>query len=90
MGTIAIVQTKASLIECLVGLAAMYGFLAGGYTVRLINALWTAVVAALWSTKRRSGFREIVLVRSSPKGTLLILCRKCSLLKVCDSSERMA
>ena len=54
-------QTKASLIACLVGPAAMYGFPAGGYTLRLINSLRTAVVAALWSTKRRSRCREIVL-----------------------------
>ena len=40
-------KTKASLIACLVGLAAIYGFPAGGYTFRLINALRTVVVAAL-------------------------------------------
>ena len=54
-------QTKASLIACLVGPAAMYGFPAGGFTLRQVSSLRTAVVAALWGTKRRSGCREIVL-----------------------------
>ena len=54
-------QTKASLIACLVGPAAMYGFSAGGFTPRLVSSLRTTVVAALWGTKRRSRCREIVL-----------------------------
>ena len=54
-------QTKASLIACLVGPAAMYGFPAGGFPLGLVSSLRTAVVAALWSTKRRSRCREIVL-----------------------------
>ena len=53
-------QTKASLIACLVGPAAMYGFPAG-FSLRLVSLLRTAVVAALWSTKRRGRCREIVL-----------------------------
>ena len=39
----------------------MYGFPAGGSTLRLINSPRTAVVAAPWGTKRRSRCREIVL-----------------------------
>ena len=39
----------------------MYGFSAGGFSLRVVSSLRTAVVAALWSTKRRSGCREIVL-----------------------------
>ena len=39
----------------------MYGFLAGGFSLRLVSSLRTAVVAALWGTKRRSRCREIVL-----------------------------
>ena len=54
-------QTKASMIACLVGPAAMYGFSAGGFTPRLVSSLRTTVVAALWSTKRRSRCHEIVL-----------------------------
>ena len=54
-------QTKASLIVCLVGPAAMYGFSAGGFTPRLVSSLRTAVVAAPWGNKRRSRCREIVL-----------------------------
>ena len=54
-------QTKASLIACLVGPTAMYGFPAGGCTPMPINSLRTAVVAALWGTKRRSRCHEIVL-----------------------------
>ena len=54
-------QTKASLIACLVGPAAMYGFSAGGFTPRLVSSLRTAVVAALRGTKCRSRCREIVL-----------------------------
>ena len=53
-------RTKASLIACLVWSAAMYGFPANDYTYRLTNSLWTAVVAARWSTKRRR-CREVVL-----------------------------
>ena len=53
-------QTKASLIPCLVWPAAMFGFHAGGFSFRLVSSLRTAVVAALWSTKRRSRCREIV------------------------------
>ena len=54
-------QTKASLVACLVGPAAMCGSVAGGFTFRLVSSLRTAVVAALWGTKRRSRCREIVL-----------------------------
>ena len=54
-------QTKASLIACLVGPAAMYSFPAGGFSLGLVSSLRTAVVAALWVTKRRSRCREIVL-----------------------------
>ena len=54
-------QKKASLIACLVGPAAMCGFSAGGFSLRLVNSLRTAVVAALWGTKRRSRCREIML-----------------------------
>ena len=54
-------QTKASLIACLVGPIAMYGFPAGGFASKLVNSLRTAVVTALWGTKRRSRCREIVL-----------------------------
>ena len=43
------------------GPTAMNGFPAGGFTLRLINSLLAAVVAALWGTKRRSRCREIVL-----------------------------
>ena len=49
-------QTKASLIACLVGPAAMCGF-----SLRLVSSLRSPVVAALWGTKRRSRCREIVL-----------------------------
>ena len=56
-----LLQTQTSLIACLVGPAAMYGFSAGGFTPRLVSSLRTAVVAALWGTKRRSKCREIVL-----------------------------
>ena len=54
-------QAKANLIACLVGPIAMYGFLAGGFASKLVNSLRTAVVTALWGTKRRSRCREIVL-----------------------------
>ena len=54
-------QAKASLIACLVGPIAMYGFPAGGFASKLVNSLRTAVVTALWGTKRRSRCREIVL-----------------------------
>ena len=54
-------QTTVSLIACLVGPAAMYGFPAGGFTLWLVSSLRTVVVAALWGTKRRSRCREIVL-----------------------------
>ena len=54
-------QTKASLIASLFGPAAMCGFSAGGFAPRLVSSLRTAVVAALWGTKRRSRCREIVL-----------------------------
>ena len=39
----------------------MYGFTAGGFASKLVSSLRTAVVAALWGTKRRSRCREIVL-----------------------------
>ena len=39
----------------------MYGFPAGGFSLRLVSSLRTAVVAALWSTTRRGRCREIVL-----------------------------
>ena len=39
----------------------MYGFSAGDCTPGLVSSLRTAVVAALWGTKRRSRCREIVL-----------------------------
>ena len=37
-------QTNASLIACLVGLASIYGLPAEGFTLRLVNSLRTAVV----------------------------------------------
>ena len=67
-----LLQTKASLIACLVGPAAMYGFSAGGLTLRLVSSLGSAVVAALWGTKRRSRCREIVLTQFA-KGHLVDL-----------------
>ena len=55
-------QTKANLIACLVGPAALYSCPAGDdYTLRLINSPRRAVVAAPWGTKRRSICREMVL-----------------------------
>ena len=49
-------------LDCVFGLASsLYGFSAGGFTPRLVSSLRTMVVAALWSTKRRSRCREIVL-----------------------------
>ena len=52
---------KGILLACLVGPVAMFGFPAGGYTLRLINALRTPVVQAPWGAKRRSRCREILL-----------------------------
>ena len=46
-------QTKASLIACLVEPTAMYGFPAGGVALKLVSSLRTAAVAALWCTKRK-------------------------------------
>ena len=71
-------QTIASLIACLVGPAAMYGLPAGGFTLRLVSSLRTAVVAALWGTKRRSQCREIVLATLRQRTTSRSLA-KCSL-----------
>ena len=73
-------QMKDSLIACLVGPAAMYGFSAGGFTPRLVSSLRTAVVAGLWGTKRRSRCREIVL-------TLFCQRSPCRSLAECCLSE---
>ena len=50
-----------SLTACVVGPAAMYGFLAGGSSLGLVSSLRTEVVVALWGTKRRSRCREMEL-----------------------------
>ena len=54
-------QTKASLVACLVGPTAMYGFSAGSFALKLISSLRTAAFAALWCTKRKSRRHETAL-----------------------------
>ena len=66
-----------------VGPTSIYGFLAGGYTLRLVNSLGTAVVTA--SVRHEAAEVDAVKLcsHSSPKGAFLIPC-KMQLSKVCD------
>ena len=53
---------RESQLDCVFGwTGSKYGFPAGGFSLGLVSSLRTAVVAALWGTKRRSRCREIML-----------------------------